>query len=68
MRATNIPTVRARVATVQIAPDIAITAIAPHSMMSPTLPQGSPGTDIVWVFCARLRGTVNATNVQGVRL
>jgi hypothetical protein len=36
-------------------------------MMSPNLPQGSPGTDIVRVFCAHLAGSVNATNVQGVR-
>jgi hypothetical protein len=36
-------------------------------MMSPSLPPGSLGTDIVRVFSVYLAEPVNATNVQGVK-
>jgi len=51
---------------VDTTPQMTIRGIPIHPRMSPTLPHGSPGTDIVRVFCADVAGLVNATNVQGV--
>jgi len=56
MSATSPPTMKPRMAMAQTQLTPAISAIAPHSMMSPNLPHGSPGTDIVRVFCAHIAG------------
>jgi hypothetical protein len=67
MSATMIPTKNTVMKMAQVKPHMAISGIPTHPRMSPNLPHGSPGTDMVPVFCAHLEKSVNATNVQGVR-